>query len=117
MIEGKDCLQTYDLSVFNIGSMSYGALSDRAVLALNGGAKEAGFAHNTGEGGINPYHITPGGDLIFQIGTGYFGCRDKNGRFDPLLFLDKAEMEAVKLIDIKLFKGEKPGQGGNLTVI
>jgi len=116
-VGGKDCLQPYDLSVFNIGAMSYGALSDRAVLALNGGAKEAGFAHNTGEGGISPYHITPGGDLIFQIGTGYFGCRDKNGRFDPLLFRDKAEMETVKMIEIKLSQGAKPGHGGILPAI
>ena len=76
--------------------MSYGSLSNRAILALNGGAKKAGFAHNTGEGGISPYHITPGGDLIFQFGTGYFGCRDEKGDFDPLLFKDKAEMMKLR---------------------
>lgn len=116
-VGGKDCLQPYDLSVFNISAMSYGALSDRAVLALNGGAREGGFAHNTGEGGISPYHITPGGDLIFQVGTGYFGCRDKDGRFDPLLFRDKAEMETVKMTEIKLSQGAKPGHGGILPAI
>lgn len=114
LVGGKDCLQPYDLSILNISAMSYGALSNRAVLALNGGAKKAGFAHNTGEGGISPYHITPGGDLIFQIGTGYFGCRDEKGRFDPLLFQDKAEMESVQMIEVKLSQGAKPGHGGLL---
>ena len=113
-IGGKDCLQPYDLSIFNVSGMSYGSLSDRAILALNGGAKIAGFAHNTGEGGISPYHITPGGDLIFQFGTGYFGCRDDHGNFDPLHFKDKAEMETVKMIEIKLSQGAKPGHGGLL---
>src|SRR5690606_40499871 len=76
-VGGKDCTKPYLCSIFNISAMSYGSLSNRAILALNGGAKDAGFAHNTGEGGISPYHITPGGDLIFQFGTGYFGCRDE----------------------------------------
>lgn len=113
-VGGKDCIQPYDLSIFNISAMSYGSLSNRAILSLNGGAKKAGFAHNTGEGGISPYHITPGGDLIFQFGTGYFGCRDDNGNFDALLFKDKAEMETVKMIEVKLSQGAKPGHGGLL---
>src|SRR5690606_38470870 len=86
----------------------------RAILALNGGARKAGFAHNTGEGGISPYHITPGGDLIFQIGTGYFGGRDEQGNFSPILFKDKAEMETVRMIEVKMSQGAKPGHGGLL---
>lgn len=113
-VGGKDCMQPYDLSIFNVSAMSYGSLSSRAILSLNGGALKAGFAHNTGEGGISPYHITPGGDLIFQFGTGYFGCRDEKGNFDPLHFKDKAEMENVKMIEIKLSQGAKPGHGGLL---
>ena len=81
MIGGDDCKQPYSASIFNISAMSYGSLSKNAVLALNGGAKIGGFAHNTGEGGISKYHLKPGGDLIWQIGTGYFGCRDKEGNF------------------------------------
>ncbi|MBY5958463.1 FMN-binding glutamate synthase family protein [Membranicola marinus] len=113
-VGGKDCMQPYELSIFNVSAMSYGSLSNRAILSLNGGAQKAGFAHNTGEGGISPYHITPGGDLIFQFGTGYFGCRDEKGNFDPLLFKDKAEMDNVKMIEIKLSQGAKPGHGGLL---
>lgn len=113
-VGGKDCMQPYDLSIFNVSAMSYGSLSNRAILALNGGARKAGFAHNTGEGGISPYHITPGGDLIFQIGTGYFGCRDEQGNFSPILFKDKAEMETVRMIEVKLSQGAKPGHGGLL---
>src|SRR5690606_41018850 len=83
-------------------------------LALNGGAKDAGFAHNTGEGGISPYHLENGGDLIWQIGTGYFGCRDEEGRFSETLFAEKAAIESVKMIEIKLSQGAKPGHGGIL---
>ncbi|MCB0334625.1 MAG: FMN-binding glutamate synthase family protein, partial [Bdellovibrionales bacterium] len=80
-IGGPDCTQPYRASILNISAMSYGSLSKNAILALNGGAKLGGFAHNTGEGGLSPYHLKPGGDLIWQIGTGYFGCRGKDGTF------------------------------------
>ena len=94
--------------------MSFGSLSSRAVLALNGGAKIGGFAHNTGEGGISPYHMKPGGDLIYQVGTGYFGCRAKDGNFSPELFAKRTAVENVKMIEIKLSQGAKPGHGGIL---
>ena len=94
--------------------MSYGALSKNAVLALNGGAKDGGFAHNTGEGSMSPYHLKPGGDLIWQIGTGYFGCRDKDGRFDAVKFAEKAQLDNVKMIEVKISQGAKPGHGGIL---
>ncbi len=112
-IGGKDTLQTYSSSVFNISAMSYGSLSKNAVMALNKGAKEGGFFHNTGEGGISPYH-EQGGDLVWQIGTGYFGCRDEEGRFNPDLFESKAKKDAVKMIEVKLSQGAKPGHGGIL---
>jgi glutamate synthase domain-containing protein 2 len=94
--------------------MSFGALSQNAILALNRGAKAGGFAHNTGEGGISPYHLEHGGDLVWQIGTGYFGCRDDNGRFSRERFKEKASLDAVKMIEIKLSQGAKPGHGGIL---
>merc|ERR1739841_385582 len=93
--------------------MSYGALSKNAVIALNHGAKMGGFAHNTGEGGISPHHLQ-GGDLIWQVGTGYFGCRDDGGNFNPDSFAEKANNEQVKMIEIKLSQGAKPGHGGIL---
>ena len=94
--------------------MSFGALSRNAILALNGGAKLGGFAHNTGEGSISPSHLDPGGDLIWQVGTGYFGCRTKDGSFCPESFSEKSQMESVKMIEIKLSQGAKPGHGGIL---
>lgn len=94
--------------------MSYGALSKTAIISLNKGAKMGGFAHNTGEGGISSYHRT-GGDLIWQIGTGYFGCRDENGFFSDALFEEKAAYEEVKMIELKLSQGAKPGHGGGTT--
>jgi glutamate synthase domain-containing protein 2 len=94
--------------------MSYGSLSKNAVLALNGGAKAGNFAHNTGEGGISPYHQQPGGDLIWQIGTGYFGCRTQDGKFDADMFKQKAQLDQVKMIELKLSQGAKPGHGGML---
>jgi glutamate synthase domain-containing protein 2 len=94
--------------------MSFGALSSNAILALNKGAKIGGFAHNTGEGGISPYHIDGGGDLIWQVGTGYFGCRTDDGDFCPQLFADKATQPNVKMIELKLSQGAKPGHGGIL---
>lgn len=113
-IGGADCLQPYSASVLNISAMSYGALSQNAILALNGGAKDGGFAHNTGEGGLTPYHLKNGGDVIWQIGTGYFGCRTPDGNFDPEGFKEKAHDPRVKMIELKLSQGAKPGHGGLL---
>ena len=114
LIGGKDCLQPYHASIFNISAMSYGALSNNAVLALNAGAKLGGFAHNTGEGSISQWHLQEGGDLVWQIGTGYFGCRDKDGNFSEDLFKEKATQPGVRMIEIKLSQGAKPGHGGIL---
>ena len=111
---GSDCKQPYDASPLNISAMSYGSLSKTAITALNSGAKKGGFAHNTGEGGVSPYHLEPGGDLIWQIGTGYFGCRNENGGFDAKQFADTAVLDNVKMIEIKLSQGAKPGHGGIL---
>lgn len=111
---GKDCMQPYDCSVLNISAMSFGSLSKNAILALNGGAKMGGFAHNTGEGGLSPYHLQPGGDIIWQIGTGYFGARDKEGKFNDEAFKANATKPNVKMIEIKLSQGAKPGHGGIL---
>ncbi|HKK55159.1 FMN-binding glutamate synthase family protein [Marinobacter sp.] len=111
---GPQCTRPYDASVLNISAMSYGALSCNAVMALNRGAKLGNFAHNTGEGGISDWHLECGGDLIWQIGTGYFGCRTPEGVFDPQLFAEQAGREAVKMIEIKLSQGAKPGHGGVL---
>lgn len=113
-VGGKDCKQPYMASVFNISAMSYGSLSKNAVRALNGGAKLGGFYHNTGEGGLTPHHIAGGGDICWQIGTGYFGCRDEKGAFSPDAFRKKAELPQVKMIEIKLSQGAKPGHGGIL---
>ncbi|VTP90964.1 Ferredoxin-dependent glutamate synthase 1 [Sphingobacterium daejeonense] len=107
------CKQPYSLSVFNISAMSYGALSRTAITALNKGAALQNFAHNTGEGGISQYHIN-GGDLIWQVGTGYFGCRDEHGYFEPNLFREKSTRPYVKMIELKLSQGAKPGHGGIL---
>ena len=107
------CMQPYNASIYNIGAMSYGALSKTAITALNEGAKLGGFAHNTGEGGISEYHLK-GGDLIWQIGTGYFGCRDEKGRFHSLAFRKNALRPQVKMIELKLSQGAKPGHGGIL---
>lgn len=111
---GKDCTQPYSMSVLNVSAMSFGSLSKNAVLALNGGAQVGGFAHNTGEGGLSPYHLGPGGDLIWQIGTGYFGARDAEGRFNDEAFAANATKPNVKMIEIKLSQGAKPGHGGIL---
>lgn len=112
-IGNDQCLQPYHASIYNIGAMSYGALSKTAIIALNEGAKLGGFAHNTGEGGISEYHLK-GGDLIWQIGTGYFGCRDEKGRFNSLAFRKNALHPQVKMIELKLSQGAKPGHGGIL---
>ena len=111
---GGKCTLPYDCSVLNVSAMSFGSLSRNAVLALNGGANRGGFAHNTGEGGISPYHLEPGGDIIWQVGTGYFGARDKEGNFNDDAFKANATRPNVKMIEIKLSQGAKPGHGGIL---
>lgn len=114
LVGGSDCKQPYSSSLLNISAMSFGALSKNAVLAMNTGARMGNFAHNTGEGGVSPYHLEPKGDLIWQIGTGYFGCRDSEGNFSPELFKEKASIENIKMIEIKISQGAKPGHGGIL---
>lgn len=116
-VGSKHCTKPYDSSILNISAMSYGSLSGAAIRALNVGAKEGGFAHNTGEGGISPHHLQ-GGDLIFQIGTGYFGAGDTDvdGRriFNPSMFKVNANLSQVKMVEIKLSQGAKPAHGGIL---
>jgi len=113
-IGGPGCTQPYEASVFNISAMSFGALSANAIQALNAGAKRGGFAHDTGEGSISAYHRLHGGDLIWEIGSGYFGCRDENGHFNPERFQANATDPQVKMVEIKLSQGAKPGHGGVL---
>lgn len=113
-IGGPDCKQPYSSALLNISAMSFGSLSAQAIEALNKGAKIGNFAHDTGEGSISPYHRTYGGDLIWELGSGYFGCRDSNGRFDPARFADQAQSDQVKMVEIKLSQGAKPGHGGML---
>lgn len=113
-VGGPDCTQPYSASVYNISAMSFGSLSENAILALNGGAKIGGFAHNTGEGGLSDYHLQPNGDIIWQIGTGYFSCRNTDGTFDEDAFAKRAVLPQVKMIEIKLSQGAKPGHGGIL---
>jgi glutamate synthase domain-containing protein 2 len=113
IVGGADCRQPYSASIFNISAMSFGSLSGNAVMALNKGAKKGKFFHNTGEGGISPHH-RQGGDLCWQIGTGYFGCRDGHGFFDGEKFREKASWPEVKMIEIKISQGAKPGHGGVL---
>lgn len=114
IIGGPDCTKPYSASIYNISAMSFGSLSQNAILALNGGAKMGNFAHNTGEGGISDYHRKPGGDLIWQIGTGYFGCRNDDGTFNYDAYSERAHSDQVKMIEIKLSQGAKPGHGGML---
>ncbi|MBU2407274.1 MAG: FMN-binding glutamate synthase family protein, partial [Gammaproteobacteria bacterium] len=111
---GPDCAQPYHSSVFNISAMSFGALSANAILALNQGARLGGFAHDTGEGSISSHHRVHGGDLIWEIGSGYFGCRDAEGRFSEERFVANACDPQVKMIELKLSQGAKPGHGGVL---
>jgi glutamate synthase domain-containing protein 2 len=111
---GETCPEPYDLSVFNISAMSFGALSGNAIRALNKGAKLGGFAHDTGEGSISLHHREFGGDLIWEIGSGYFGCRTADGYFDPRRFVEQALDPQVKMLEIKLSQGAKPGHGGML---
>jgi glutamate synthase domain-containing protein 2 len=113
-IGGKDCKQPYDASIYNISAMSFGSLSANAISALNKGARMGNFAHDTGEGGISRYHRSGGGDLIYEVGSGYFGCRTNDGRFDPEKFRDQASSDQVKMVELKLSQGAKPGHGGML---
>jgi glutamate synthase domain-containing protein 2 len=114
-IGGPDCAKPYSASVFNISAMSFGALSPNAVRALNTGAKKGGFAHDTGEGGVSPYHRENGGDIIWEIGSGYFGCRNRaDGTFNAEEFARVASDDQIKMVELKISQGAKPGHGGVL---
>lgn len=113
-VGSSQCTRRYSASLLNISAMSFGSLSANAVLALNKGAAAGNFYHDTGEGGIARYHLAHGGDLVWEIGSGYFGCRDDEGRFDPARFADNAQIDQVKMVEIKLSQGAKPGHGGVL---
>jgi len=113
-VGGSDCSKPYDSALLNISAMSFGSLSANAIEALNKGASIGGFAHDTGEGGISAYHRKHGGDLIWEIGSGYFGCRNADGTFDPARFADNAASDQVRMVEIKLSQGAKPGHGGVL---
>ena len=113
-VGGEQCLKPYDISLFNISAMSFGALSANAILALNKGAKLGGFAHDTGEGSISTHHRVHGGDIIWEVASGYFGCRDESGHFSAEEFKKNALDPQVKMIEIKLSQGAKPGHGGVL---
>jgi len=113
-VGGDQCAKPYAMSLFNISAMSFGALSANAIMALNQGAKLGGFAHDTGEGSISEYHRVHGGDIIWEVASGYFGCRDENGHFSPEKFVTHALSDQVKMIEIKLSQGAKPGHGGVL---
>jgi len=112
-IGSEQCTQPYNASLFNISAMSYGSLSKNAIQALNSGAKQGDFYHNTGEGGLSPYHLE-GGDVVWNIGTGYFSCRDADGRFSYEEYAKRATLDKVKMIEIKFSQGAKPGHGGIL---
>lgn len=114
IVIGKQCGKPYSASVFNISAMSFGSLSANAILSLNAGAKKGGFYHDTGEGSISRYHRQPGGDLVWEIGSGYFGCRHPDGTFNPDMFEENARLDQVKMIEVKLSQGAKPGHGGIL---
>ncbi len=113
-IGGPQCARPYSASIFNISAMSFGSLGARAIEALNLGAARGGFYHDTSEGGVSPYHVKRGGDLVWELGSGYFGARDASGRFDPDRFAKRADHEQIKMIEIKLSQGAKPGHGGML---
>lgn len=114
VVGGPQCKKPYNASRLNISAMSFGAISKNAVRALNRGARLGNFYQNTGEGGLTHYHLMEGGDLVWQLGTAYFGCRNKEGRFDPELFKTKANQDQIKMIEIKISQGAKPGFGGLL---
>jgi glutamate synthase domain-containing protein 2 len=112
-IGSSQCEKPYEASLFNISAMSFGSLSKNAILALNNGAKQGGFYHNTGEGGLSPYHLQ-GGDVVWNIGTGYFSCRTEDGKFNYDEFEKRATLDNVKMIEVKFSQGAKPGHGGIL---
>src|SRR3954463_8483136 len=111
-IGGPDCAKPYSASVFNISAMSFGALSPNAVRALNAGARKNHFAHDTGEGGFSPYHREMGGDIIWEVGSGYFGCRNRDGSFNAEKFAETGVLDQIKMVELKLSQGAKPGHGG-----
>src|SRR3954468_984006 len=113
-VGGPECSQPYDMALLNVSAMSFGALSGNALRALNQGAAKGGFAHDTGEGGLTKYHLEGGGDVIWEIGTGYFGARTKDGGFDEGEFRDKAAHDTIRCVSLKLSQGAKPGIGGVL---
>jgi len=115
MIGSDMCTKPYSSALLNVSGMSFGALGKAALLALNGAAKDGNFYHNTGEGGVSPYHLQPGGDLVWNIGAGYFGCRNEDGTFSLEQFTKMVkENPQIKMIEIKLSQGAKPGKGGHL---
>jgi glutamate synthase domain-containing protein 2 len=114
VIGGPDCSQPYSASIFNISAMSFGSLSSNAIRALNAGAKKGNFAHDTGEGGYSPYHRENGGDIIWEIGSGYFSCRNADGTFSAEKFEANAKSQQIKMVELKLSQGAKPGHGGVL---
>lgn len=114
IVIGSEREKPYSMSVLNISAMSFGALSANAIMALNKGAKIGAFAHDTGEGSVSPYHRKYGGDLIWEIGSGYFGCRTEDGKFSPEKFKETSSDPQIKMIEIKLSQGAKPGHGGVL---
>jgi len=113
-VGGDQCAKPYSASIFNISAMSFGSLSANAIRALNRGAAMGGFYHDTGEGSISPYHREFGGDIVWEVASGYFGCRDAKGHFDPVRFAEQARSDQIKMIEIKLSQGAKPGHGGVL---
>jgi glutamate synthase domain-containing protein 2 len=113
-IGGPDCALPYEASVFNISAMSFGSLSPNAIRALNKGAATGGFAHDTGEGGFSKYHAENGGDIIWEIGSGYFGARNPDGTFSPERFAETARLPQIRMVELKLSQGAKPGHGGVL---
>src|SRR5690554_858501 len=113
-VGGPQCTKPYSASILNISAMSFGSLSAKAIETLNLGAFKGGFYHDTGEGGFSPYHAKHGGDIVWEIGSAYFGCRTDDGRFDPEKFAKTAVLDQIKMIEIKLSQGAKPGQGGML---
>ena len=113
-VGGASCLKPYSISIFNVSAMSFGSLSANAIMALNKGAKMGGFAHDTGEGSVSDYHRRYDGDLIWEVGSGYFGCRTAEGQFDPEKFAKVASEPQIKMIEIKISQGAKPGHGGVL---
>lgn len=113
-VGGPECQQPYSCSLYNISAMSYGALSPNAILAMNRGAKAGKFYHCTGEGGLSRYHLAEGGDVVWQIGTGYFGCRNSDGTFSAEKYAENTRKPSVKMVEIKISQGAKPGHGGVL---